>query len=413
MSATVSEAISRTPAHAAGVRTYLLRLHRWVGLAIAGFLIVSGITGSLIAFEHELDVWLNPRLYTVGTSGTALSPDVIAERLQARDHRVRVRYLDLAGEPGEARSAFLEPRLNPDSGKLYVLPYNQVYFDPATASVTGKRLYGAWRFDRVHLMPFIYVLHERLHLPGLWGQWLLGGVAMLWALDCFVGFVLTLPRGRPWLVRWRTAWRVEHRAGRARFNFDLHRAGGLWLWPCLLILAVSGIALNLEHEVFEPLVETLSPISPTIFDQRTMLSPSEANTTTFGFDDMVSRAAVEATARGLSGAVSGIFYGPEYSVFGVAIGALHGTGLGPSWLYFDAQSGMLVDTEQPWAGTAGDVFVALQLPLHSGRIVGLPGRILICLSGIVVATLALTGVFIWLRKQRRATARRRGALAIT
>lgn len=41
----------------------------------------------------------------------------------------------------------------------------------------------------------------------------------------------------------------------------------------------------------------------------------------------------------------------------------------------------------------------LQFPLHSGRILGLPGRILVSLLGLAVATLSVTGVLIWLRKR--------------
>ena len=41
-----------------------------------------------------------------------------------------------------------------------------------------------------------------------------------------------------------------------------------------------------------------------------------------------------------------------------------------------------------------------QFPLHSGRILGVPGRILVSIMGIVVAALSVTGVVIWLRKRR-------------
>ena len=41
-----------------------------------------------------------------------------------------------------------------------------------------------------------------------------------------------------------------------------------------------------------------------------------------------------------------------------------------------------------------------QFPLHSGRILGLPGRILISTMGLVVAALSVTGVVIWYRKRR-------------
>jgi uncharacterized iron-regulated membrane protein len=41
-----------------------------------------------------------------------------------------------------------------------------------------------------------------------------------------------------------------------------------------------------------------------------------------------------------------------------------------------------------------------QFPLRSGRILGLPGRILQSAMGLVVAALSVTGVVIWHRKRR-------------
>jgi uncharacterized iron-regulated membrane protein len=49
--------------------------------------------------------------------------------------------------------------------------------------------------------------------------------------------------------------------------------------------------------------------------------------------------------------------------------------------------------------------------VHSGRIFGLPGRILISAMGLGVAMLSVTGVVIWLRKRRARLAVRRPAKA--
>ena len=46
------------------------------------------------------------------------------------------------------------------------------------------------------------------------------------------------------------------------------------------------------------------------------------------------------------------------------------------------------------------MFAQLQLPLHGGRILGLPGRILMSLMGLAVAGLSITGIVIWWRKRR-------------
>ncbi|MEA1120335.1 PepSY domain-containing protein, partial [Klebsiella pneumoniae] len=38
-----------------------------------------------------------------------------------------------------------------------------------------------------------------------------------------------------------------------KINFDLHRAGGLWIWPMLLVFAWSGVAFNLTP-VYSPVM---------------------------------------------------------------------------------------------------------------------------------------------------------------
>jgi uncharacterized iron-regulated membrane protein len=82
-------------------------------------------------------------------------------------------------------------------------------------------------------------------------------------------------------------------------------------------------------------------------------------------------------------------------------GGDHGAaGVGPPILYYDGVDGRLIGDRQPWKGTAADLFVQAQFPLHSGRILGLPGRILISAMGLAVAALSVTGVAIWMRKRR-------------
>ena len=85
----------------------------------------------------------------------------------------------------------------------------------------------------------------------------------------------------------------------------------------------------------------------------------------------------------------------------------HGDGtLGNPYLYFDGRTGRPAGDYLPGQGSAGDIFLAAQFPLHSGRILELPGRILVSCLGLLIATLSATGVVIWARK-RKARARKR------
>jgi uncharacterized iron-regulated membrane protein len=377
-------------------RAVLVRLHRYAGLTIALFLIFAGLTGSVIAFNEELDAWLNPSLYRAQDAGPALSTDQLIARVQGQLPEAQVSFLSLETEPGRARQMRVEGK----NGA--VLPYDDVFADPASGRVLGKRLWGACCFAPQQLMPFLYIAHYSLQIPGTWGVVLMGGIALLWALDCFIGFVLTLPRGRPFHEKWATAWKIKRKAGGYRFNLDLHRAGGLWFWLVLFVVASSGVALNLREQVFRPLVAMVTPLSPSIFDAaaaRLRAKPIPARLT---YADAIAQARKEADTDITP--VS-IFHEAEYGVYGVGFiraGESAKAGLGASYFYIDDRDGKLVEKEVMGSGTAGDVYMQAQYPLHSGRILGLPGRILISISGILVALLSVTGIYIWLRKRRPA-----------
>ncbi len=56
------------------IRRYCVLVHHWAGLAMAMFLIVVGLTGSVLAFRVELDSWLNLKLLTVAPRNAPCSP---------------------------------------------------------------------------------------------------------------------------------------------------------------------------------------------------------------------------------------------------------------------------------------------------------------------------------------------------
>jgi hypothetical protein len=67
----------------------------------------------------------------------------------------------------------------------------------------------------------------------------------------------------------------------------------------------------------------------------------------------------------------------------------------------DGVDGRILGEQVPWRGSAADVFMQLQFPIHSGRIAGIPGRIIISAMGIAIALLSVTGVVIWAMKRAR------------
>ncbi|MGZ0018692.1 PepSY-associated TM helix domain-containing protein [Nitrosomonas sp. wSCUT-2] len=389
-------------------RHVLTLLHRWAGLLLAVFLFIAGFTGAIISWDHELDEWLNPHLYERQSQGEELSPLELANYLENTDPRILITWLPLAIEPGHNLGLAVTGRLDPHTGKAINLGVNQIALDPVTTEIRGSRMWGDIALTRENFVPFLYKLHYSLHIPDFFdiefGIWFMGLLAIVWTIDCFVALLLSFPNWQAWRKSFAFRWQQ----GGYKLNFDLHRSGGVWLWGLLLLLAVTAVSMNLKLEVMRPIVSMFSTLNPDPFALRTPNPHDEPIEPGINRQAIVSLAQAEAHKRGWHIPLGGMFYDPEYSIYGVTfheLGKDHADGgLGNPWLYFDGQDGRLLGDKIPGSGSAGDIFLDAQFPLHSGRILGLPGRIMVSMLGLLVAILSITGVIIWYRKRKaRAT----------
>ncbi|WP_047335321.1 PepSY-associated TM helix domain-containing protein [Pseudomonas protegens] len=379
------------------MRAILVLLHRYMGLATAVFLLLAGLTGSVLAFHHELDEWLNPEFYHTSGKGPVLAPGALVDSVQAEHPRLQVWYMEYPQQAGHAALLAAVPRTDPATGQPYTEPNQVFYLDPVTAHQQGQRFWGACCFQRQNLVPFLLEFHYNLSLPGNWGLWLMGLVAIAWVIDCFVALLLTLPRGRPFWHKWGTAWKIK--GGHAyRLNFDLHRAAGLWLWLLLLPIAISSVAMNLPSQVFKPVVSLLSSIEPSVYEARGRLPAAELGITRLTYQQAYERALEEGQRLGLKETIGELYYSFEYNFYGAGFGRHDSQAHGKSWLFFHGTDGRLLGQEIAGQGTLGERFYRLQLPIHGGRIIGTTGQMIIALVGVLIAVLALTGIYIWWRK---------------
>lgn len=392
--------------------------HRWAGLFIAVFLAISGFTGAIISWDHELDEWLNPHLFDAHTQGPAKDPMELVRIVEAADPKAEVVFFPTLFEPGHTALISVGGKIDPKTGQLFDLPYNQVYVDPVSGEITGKRLWGKISLNSEDLLPFLYKLHYSMHIPDFagidrWGFWFMGIIAIVWTIDCLVGFYLTLPQrrqrraekgphARTWWQRWKPAWLIKSGAGSYRLNLDLHRAFGLWFWLLLFIVAFSSISMNLGDLVVRPLVSTVAPLTPDPFDDNVPTDMTKLIPAKVSYEQAIDIAAKEGKSRGWSEPVNSVFYGRLWGLYAISYahpGEEHGTNGMTRMLFFSGNDGAVVGGRVPWEGTAGDVFMQLQFPLHSGRIAGLPGRIAISVLGLVVALLSVTGIIVWAKKR--------------
>ncbi len=395
-------------------RALWVGLHLWAGLAIAGFLVVIGLTGSLLAFYPELSHLLTPELFPGQHAGKELSLASLAERAEALvpDSHVSSVFVGYAG------MAMINIEAAPGAPAL---DFTRIYLDAVTGEELGRVNWGAFPTSRAMVMPFIYTLHYSLAL-GEVGTWILGFVALVWTIDCFVALYLTLPRPtasatKNFFSRWRSAWLVKIGASFYRVNFDLHRAGGLWLWAMLLVFAWSSVYWNLTGLYttvtsaivdFEP-PQWARPASPILAAQdREPMGWKKANAIAERLMDEQARAHGFTVNRPL-----GLSLMRERGTYSYEVHSARDIAdkYGTTSLTFDAYSGAFVSLGVPTGDRIGNTLTTWLTELHMADVFGLPYKIFVSVFGLVIVMLSVTGVYIWWKKRaaRRAHVRREAA----
>ena len=401
------------------MRRLWVQVHRYVGLFMAGFLVVIGLTGSIIVFNPELNAWLNPPPVVNVRDAPTMSPLRLREIAAEREPRGIFNSVNLHPRRGEAYAAYVEPRVDPKSGEPYLLGFSSVYLDPWTGDEVGRDGSGdsLWPVTSHNVMTLINRLHYQLAVPEMIGTYLFGIVALLWTLDCLVALYLTFPAPhhgggqrhrspRAWLQRWwNPSWVIKRRASFFRVNFDIHRAGGLWTWLLLLAFAWSSVGFNLSEQVYTPVMRTVFGM-PDVYGNTLPDKSGGPPEPAMGWE-----AAHETAQRLLAGELQKhdlsleyedwFVFLPDKRVFLYAVRTSRdlATEGGGSILIFD-EAGHFVSFYIPTGHNAGSTINSWIFALHMAKIGGMPYRLFVVALGIFVAGLSITGVYIWWKKRK-------------
>jgi uncharacterized iron-regulated membrane protein len=367
---------------------------------MASFLILVGLTGSLLAFWLELNHLLTPDLYPTPRAGIELDAATLAQRAEALVPLGQATTVYL-GYPGSAQIG-MEPR----EGQA-PLGFEFIHLDPITGKELGKVSWNGLPHSRNDVMPFIYSLHMNL-ATGEVGSWILGIVAFIWTIDCFVSFYLTLPlsgatSSKHYFVRWKPAWLVKWRASFYRVNFDLHRAGGLWLWMILLVFAWSSVSFNLPNlytratQLFFDYAQPVWAQSPTPQDEgRKPLEWAAAQATA---EQLMAEQAREhhfIIERPLA-----LYNLRNQGLYEYRVRSSRDIGdkSGQTSVFFDAYTGELKSLSLPTGQRGGVTLTTWLVELHTANLFGLPYRIFVSMVGLAIIMLSVTGVYIWWKKR--------------
>ncbi|MFM8341196.1 MAG: PepSY-associated TM helix domain-containing protein, partial [Methylomonas sp.] len=263
--------------------------------------------------------------------------------------------------------------------------------NPYTAEIINKRFWGQY------LITWIYDLHYTLLLDTT-GKVIMAILGLLLTVSLLSGVYLWWPP----LHKLKAALTIKRGSSEQRFNYDLHKVAGIYPLLMMLMLALTGIALEVPHYV-NPAIDYFLPI-----DKPPPKPQSTPNSTLLA----ITADQAVATAQQLFPQTRLCWIETPDGPTGTFRINLR-QDFEPSQrfpktnVWLDQYSGNVLLINNPKQQSSGTALLSWLHPLHNGEIFGLTGQVLVLVTGFACPVLFVTGVIRWLQKRRAKQKHRR------
>ncbi|WP_089683829.1 PepSY-associated TM helix domain-containing protein [Catalinimonas alkaloidigena] len=366
-------------------------LHLWLGLASGLIVFIVALTGCLYAFQEEIQNLTQPYRFVEEAQGTPLPPSQLQRIAEEAlpEKKVHAVLYPKAGEAAQVIFYNYEP-------EYY---YYLVYLNPYTGAIQQVKDMEADFFQ------IVLDGHFYLWLPAPIGQPVVATATLVFVVMLLTGLVLWWPKNKSaarqrFSIKWNARWR--------RKNYDLHNVLGVYALWLALVLALTGLvwgfqwfaqgtytALGGEKELMyiEPLSDTTA----------TLVQEAEAVPAMDRIWQQMRRE--HPTAEVLEVHV------PETPASPIAanVNTQDGTFWRLDYRYFDQYTleelsvdhvyGRLADAD------ATDKLFRMNYDIHTGAILGFPGKLLAFFASLIVASLPVTGFLIWWGRRKKSRQR--------
>ncbi|MCF0054540.1 PepSY domain-containing protein [Dyadobacter sp. CY356] len=363
------------------IRRNLFKIHSWLGLVAGIFLILLGLSGSILVFRTELDKFANQELLHVSPSGNVKPNEALAHCYQS----ITARY------PNLDVIAWLNPDAGPDDAYNFRIYFNDkqlltydlalISFNPYTGAVLRE---GPASQFTPSLIEWLFQFHFsfQLGIPGAALTAIFGIIMLLSIITGVIVYqkmiwkVLTFQVSVKW-KNWRT------------ISSDLHRIIGVWSLVFNAVIFFTGFWMNLfafqpktwQNELVATKPNTLLSVSPDqMYSKALQAQPDMDPTYVYLPTQPVRKFEVRGYEKG------------QWKLWG----ALNSVKI-------DQQTGQIYQVNRLADKAFGERIEATFHPLHVGNFGGLIIKIFYAIIGLTPGLMAITGFLLWWRRSSRSS----------
>jgi uncharacterized iron-regulated membrane protein len=362
------------------MKSWLRKIHLWLGLSTGLLVFIIAITGCLYAFKDEIQWALQDFRKVAIQNKEFLPPSVIrqiSDSALAGKHIHAVQYTS----PQHAVKAIYYSH---DEGY-----YDIAYINPYSGELLKVRD-EARDFFRIVLWGHFY-----LFLPAKIGQNVVGVVTLGFFVLVISGLFLWMPKKRKQVsdklkVKWGASWR--------RVNFDIHQVVGIYTMLFSLVFIITGLMWCYEwfrkgsYEVASghPWKEYYEPVS------------MKDSLDTMAFDPNLQVDKIYhwmSNEYGKTSAIEVHFPESDTGCIAANFNPEEGTFWKIDYRYFDMYTLKELPVDHLWGRyqpeNKADLIFRMNYDIHVGAIAGLPGKIIAFITSLLIASLPVTGFLLW------------------
>ncbi|MCU0448992.1 MAG: PepSY domain-containing protein [Bernardetiaceae bacterium] len=364
------------------------KIHLVLGLASGLVVFVVAITGAIWTFEQEISDWVYPYRRLAASGQPFLPPSELMRMAQPHLGNRAIQAIDY---PGPDRAATVRARSADHQ------PPHEVYLNPYTAQVRHVKTSHGF-FD------LVLDLHVNLML-GQAGRQVVDFATLFCLVLLATGLVLWWPKNRP-AAKQRLWFRWKNGLKWKRKNYDLHNILGFYASWVAVFVVITGLAWGFGW-VNRGLYWLASGGAAYVDYADPKPAPEPGQPLPLAtVADRAYQQTVDRYARPFANI--SLYFPPDTAKTGVIscyINPSAVTYYKSSSYYYHRHSGTPLLEEHFQQLNNGQKLRSLYYDIHIGKLLGLPGQLLVFFASLVVASLPITGFYVWYGRRYKAIAR--------